>query len=109
MSELIQIHHMAATPAEAARMALDAGVDIELPFFATYDTLVEQVKQGTVSEKQIDRAAGNILRAKFLTGLFDDPFVDPEAAEKITNNTEHQKLALKAARESLILLKNENH
>jgi beta-xylosidase len=109
MSELIKIHHVAATPAEAARMALDAGVDIELPFLATYDTLVEQVKQGTVSEKEIDRAAGNILRAKFLAGLFDDPFVDPDAAEKITNSLEHQKLALKAAHESIILLKNENH
>jgi beta-glucosidase len=108
MSELIKIHHVAATPAEAARIALDAGVDIELPFFATYDTLVEQVKQGTVSEKEIDRAADNILRAKFWTGLFDDPFVDPDAAEKITNSVEHQKLALKAAHESIILLKNEN-
>jgi len=108
MSELIKIHHVAATPAEAARMALDAGVDIELPFFATYDTLVEQVKQGTVSEKAIDQAAGNILRAKFLTGLFDDPFADPDAAEKITNSAEHQKLALKAAHEAIILLKNQN-
>lgn len=89
-------------------MALDAGVDIELPFFATYDTLVEQVKQGTVSEKAIDQAAGNILRAKFLTGLFDDPFADPDAAEKITNSAEHQKLALKAAHEAIILLKNQN-
>lgn len=109
MSELIKIHHVAATPAEAARMALDAGVDIELPFFATYDTLVEQVKQGTVSEKAIDRAAGNILRAKFLAGLFEDPYANPDAAEKITNSPEHQKLALRAAHESIILLKNQNH
>src|SRR5262245_6269385 len=109
MSELIKVHHVAATPAEAARMALDAGVDIELPFFATYDTLVEQVGQGTVSEKAIDRAAGNILRSKFLTGLFDDPYADPDAAEKITNSAEHQMLALKAAHESIVLLKNQNH
>jgi beta-xylosidase len=109
IAELIRVHHVAATPAEAARMALDAGVDIDLPFVAGYDTLPEQVKQGTVSEKDIDRAAGNILRAKFLTGLFDDPFVDPEAAEKISNSAEHQKLALKAAHEAIILLKNQNH
>jgi beta-glucosidase len=109
IAELIKIHHVAATPAEAARMALDAGVDIDLPFVAGYDTLPEQVKQGTVSEKDIDRAAGNILRAKFLTGLFDDPYVDPEAAEKITNNAEHQRLALQAAREAIILLKNQDH
>jgi beta-xylosidase len=109
IAELIRVHHVAATPAEAARMALDAGVDIDLPFVAGYDTLPEQVKQGSVSEKDIDRAAGNILRAKFLTGLFDDPYVDPEAAEKISNNAEHQKLALKAAHEAIILLKNQNH
>jgi beta-glucosidase len=109
IAELIRIHHVAATPAEAARIALDAGVDIDLPFVAGYDTLPEQVKQGTVSEKDIDRAAGNILRAKFLTGLFDDPYVDPETAEKITNRAEHQKLALKAAHEAIILLKNQNH
>jgi len=109
IAELIRVHHVAATPAEAARMALDAGVDIDLPFVAGYDTLPEQVKQGTVSEKDIDRAAGNILRAKFLTGLFDDPYVDPEAAEQVTNSAEHQKLALKAAHEAIILLKNQNH
>jgi Beta-glucosidase-related glycosidases len=109
IAELIRIHHVAATPAEAARMALDAGVDIDLPFVAGYDTLPEQVKQGTVSEKDIDRAAGNILRAKFLTGLFDDPYVDPEMAEQITNSAEHQKLALKAAHEAIILLKNQDH
>jgi beta-glucosidase len=109
IAELIRIHHVAATPAEAARMALEAGVDIDLPFVAGYDTLPEQVKQGTVSQKDIDRAAGNILRAKFLTGLFDDPYVDPDTAEKITNSAEHQKLALTAAHEAIILLKNQDH
>ena len=109
ISELIKIHHVAATPEAAAKMALDAGVDIELPFFAAYDTLTAQVKQGTVAERDIDRAVSNLLRAKFVTGLFDDPYVDPDAAEKITNNAEHQKLALKAAHEAIILLKNQDH
>jgi beta-glucosidase len=45
---------------------------------------------------------------KFLAGLFDDPFADPAAAEKITNSVEHQQLALKAAHEAIILLKNQN-
>src|SRR5690242_18296084 len=48
ISELIKIHHVAGTPEAAAKMALEAGVDIELPFYATYDTLPEQVKQGRV-------------------------------------------------------------
>ena len=108
IAELIKIHHVADNPEVAARMALDAGVDIELPFFAAYDTLVEQVKQGTVSEKEVDRAVSYLLRAKFLTGLFDDPYADPAAAEKITNSPEHQKLALQAAHEAIILLKNQD-
>jgi beta-glucosidase len=51
----------------------------------------------------------NILREKFLAGLFDDPYVDPNYAEKITNNADHQKLALQAARETITLLKNQDH
>jgi len=108
ISELIKIHHVAGTPEEAAKMALEAGVDIELPFYAAYDTLPAQVKQGTVSEHDIDRAVTNLLRVKFQLGLFDDPYVDGGAAEKITNNTEHQKLALKAAHEAITLLKNQD-
>ncbi len=50
-----------------------------------------------------------MLREKFLTGLFDDPYVDPAYAEKITNSPEHQQLALKAAHESIILLKNQDN
>jgi beta-glucosidase len=46
---------------------------------------------------------------KFLTGLFDDPFVDPAFAEKVTNSPEHQQLALKAALEAIVLLKNQNN
>ena len=55
----------------------------------------------------MDRAVTRVLRAKFTAGLFDDPYVDADYAEKITNNVEHQKLALKAAHEAIILLKNQ--
>jgi beta-glucosidase len=109
VNELITVHHVAGSRENAAKTALEAGVDIELPFPAAYDTLIDQVRNGTASEADVDRAAGNVLREKFLTGLFDDPFVDPAAAERITNSTEHQKLALRAAREAVILLKNQDH
>src|SRR5579885_1765590 len=109
ITELRTVHHLVRDNAAAARLALDAGVDIELPFFAAYPSLIEAVHQGQVSEAQIDRAVARILRVKFLAGLFDDPFVDPAYAEKITNSPEHQQLALKAAREAIILLKNEGH
>jgi beta-glucosidase len=109
ISELIRVHHVAANKDAAARMALEAGVDIELPFPDAYGGLVQQVHNGTVSEASVNRAAASVLRAKFLAGLFDDPYVDSAYAEKITNNPEHQKLALEAARETLTLLKNQNH
>jgi beta-glucosidase len=107
--ELIRVHHIVGTKEAAAKLALDSGVDVELPFPEAFPTLVEQVKQGKVAQETIDRAVTNHLRAKFLTGLFDDPYVDPAYAEKITNSPEHQKLALQAARETLILLKNQNN
>src|SRR5438552_3262854 len=57
----------------------------------------------------VDRAVGRVLRTKFLSGLFDDPYVDPGDAERITNSAEHQQLALQAAREAIILLKNQRN
>jgi beta-glucosidase len=107
ITELRTIHHIATDDAAAARYALDAGVDLELPFAGEYPTLVEQIKEKKVSVAAVDRAVTRILRAKFTAGLFEDPFVDVAYAEKFTNNAEHQKLALKAAREAIILLKNE--
>lgn len=92
---------------EAAKRALDAGVDIDLPTGACFETLVEQVRDGRVSEAAVDRAASRVLRAKFLLGLFDNPYVDADAAEKVTNSPEHRALALEAARKSITLLKND--
>jgi beta-glucosidase len=109
ITELIRIHHIVGTKEAAARLALDSGVDVELPFPDAYPTLIDQLKQGKVAEATIDRAVANHLREKFLAGLFDDPYVDPAYAERITNNEDHQKLSLQAARETLILLKNQNN
>jgi beta-glucosidase len=102
-------HHVVASSEEGARLALESGVDIELPYANVYTTLAALVKDGKVSESYVDRAVARVLRLKFLAGLFDDPFVDPEYAEKITNSAEHRELALKAARESIILLKNQGN
>jgi beta-glucosidase len=109
LTDLVTLHHVAADNEAAARMALDAGVDMELPFAAAYLTLPEQVREGKVAEAQIDRAVSHVLRAKFLAGLFDDPYVDPAFAERVVNSPEHKQLALKAAHEAITLLKNQNH
>ena len=109
ISELIRVHHVVDSEEAAARLALDSGVDLELPFPAAYPNLLSLVKEGKVSEAEVDRSVARVLRLKFLTGLFEDPYVDADYAVKVTNSAEHRELALKAARESIILLKNENH
>ena len=109
ITELRTVHNVVGSNEAAAKLALESGVDIELPFAEAYPSLIEQVNQGKVSEELVDRAVARVLRTKFLTGLFDDPYVDPDDAEKITNSVEHQRLALQAAHEAIILLKNQGN
>jgi len=105
--ELETLHHVAADGAEAAAKALLAGVDIELPEIDRYAGLAAQVRQGLIPQAALDRAVANVLRAKFLLGLFENPYIDAEQAARQNNSAEHRALALEAAREALILLKNQ--
>ncbi len=107
IEQLQTLHHVAADKAEAAKLALEAGVDIELPEPDIYPSLVQLINDGRVSMATLDRSVSNVLRAKFLLGLFENPYVDPERAAKLTNSKAHQELAAEAARRSIILLKNE--
>lgn len=109
INELITRHHVAANEAEAAKRAIEAGVDMELPHIQCNNTLLQLINDGRVSMAMLDRAVGRILRAKFLLGIFDHPYVDPDEAERVNESPEHRALALKAAREAIILLKNENN
>jgi beta-glucosidase len=104
---LYQTHHVAADAAEAARKALAAGVDFDLSDGSVYRTLIQQVNEKKVPISEVDQAAGRVLATKFRLGLFENPYVDPDYAEKITNSAEHQKLAEKVAEEALVLLKND--
>ncbi len=106
---LVETHHIAANFADAARQALEAGIDYDLSDGAVYRTLLDQVKAGIVPESQIDRAVSDILYTKFRLGLFENPYVDPEYAQKITNSPEHRALAEKTAEKAIVLLKNENN
>jgi beta-glucosidase len=106
---LVEPHHVAADNADAARKALAAGVDFDLSDGSVFGTLVDQVRAGKVPESEVDRTAARVLAAKFRLGLFENPYADPEYAQRITNSPEHQKLALKAAQEAMVLLKNEGN
>ncbi len=109
ISELQTVHHIASDLATCAKKALEAGVDIELPEVECYGTLAEQIKNGVIAEETLDKAVARILRAKFLRGLFEAPYVDAEAVERVTNTSDRRALALQAARKAIILLKNQGN
>ena len=106
---LSDTHRVAADYAGAALMALPAGVDYDRSDGSVYATLADQVRAGKISESEIDRAVTRILSAKFRLGLFEDPYVDPDYAQQITNCEKHRKLALEAAQKAIVLLKNEGN
>jgi beta-glucosidase len=109
ITQLQDLHHVANDKAEAARLALEAGVDIELPDPDCFPFLLKLVREGKVSEASINKAVARLIRAKFLLGLFENPYVDPDRAVRVTNSPEHRELAAEAARRSIVLLKNENN
>jgi beta-glucosidase len=109
INELVTRHHVTANPAAAAKRALEAGVDLELPHTQCNETLLQQIKDGLVSEATLDKAVARILKVKFLLGLFEDPYVDPDEADRVAEIKESSLLALRAAREAITLLKNENN
>ncbi len=101
-------HFVAKDKKESCRLAVEAGVNIELPEPDCYLHLVELVKKGELKEKQLDELVAPMLEWKFKLGLFDDPYVDPETAAQVVGCEAHSALALQAARESIVLLKNDN-
>jgi len=100
-------HQFAATPEEAAADAVKAGDD--LCCGVDYNSLTRAVKAGLITEGEIDTALGHVLKARFQLGLFDPPAAVPYLQIPFSeNNTpEHEALALKVARESMVLLKND--
>lgn len=102
-------HCVAKDKKEACRLAVEAGVNIELPEPDCYLHLVELVHRGLLREKQLDELVAPMLLWKFKLGLFDDPFVDPAEAERVVGCPDHRQLALQAARETITLLKNEGN
>lgn len=99
-------HHLAHDRKQAAALAALAGVDIELPDPDCYPFLIELVRDGTLPESLIDDRVRPMLQAKFRLGLFEDPYVDPAAAERVVRDPSHRELALESARKTITLLKN---
>ncbi|MCB0666820.1 MAG: glycoside hydrolase family 3 C-terminal domain-containing protein [Saprospiraceae bacterium] len=104
-------HYAASSPKDAIRQAVAAGVDMQFYDFENdfwQETIVELVQEGTLKMDHIDRAAGAVLRLKFLLGLFENPYIEPGIIEARMHTQENQSLALEAGKKSIVLLKNEN-
>ena len=101
-------HRVARNKQEAGVMALKAGVDADLGALA-FAPLVDAVIKGLVSEKEINHALANILRLKFEMGLFENPYVDVEKAQKQVRSDSNKNVALVTAREVITLLKNDGN
>jgi beta-glucosidase len=93
------------TLAERARKAIDAGAD-QFGGEACPEVIVELVRSGQVADARIDESVRRLLRDKFRLGLFDNPYVDVDAAERIVGNERFRAAGALAQRKSIVLLKN---
>jgi beta-glucosidase len=102
------LHHTEASTATAATRALNAGLDVI--FQSSYEQhrpYLDAYRRGLIDASVIDSAVAHVLRAKFELGLFEHPFVDADSAAYWNGNAAHRALARDAARESIVLLRNE--
>ena len=102
-------HYVAADKRGSAVLAVRAGVNCELPEPDTYLHLVELVQEGLLAESELDDLVAPMLLWKFRMGLFDDPYVDPDLAERTVGSAANQALALEAARATITLLRNDGN
>jgi beta-glucosidase len=102
--------NLAKNDQEAGELAIKAGLDVGISYEDGYlMQMIINVKEGKVSMELIDRAVRRILEQKFRLGLFENPYVDPVRAVYVTHTQKSRELALNAAREGIVLLKNEKN
>jgi len=108
IDQLRACHRLARDKAHAARLALEAGMDLELPSVDAYGpALVEAIHTGDIPLEWVDRSVRRVLRLKFAFGLFERPYVDPDAVPAVFAAPSQRVLAREIARKSIVLLKND--
>jgi beta-glucosidase len=105
--ELMTRHRMFGNIADAAERSIKSGVDVETPDPEGFAGLPELVRNGRVPQALVDQAVRRVLRLKFESGLFDNPFPDPSTAEAKTATPDAVALAREAADRTIVLLKND--
>ena len=108
VGRLHTFHRTATSQKDAVRQTVNAGMDMHMHGPRFLPPLVELVQQGLITEDRIEASAKPILLAKFKLGLFDNPFVDESAVSDKLYTKKHQKTALEMARQSIVLLTNNN-
>ncbi|WP_370183045.1 glycoside hydrolase family 3 N-terminal domain-containing protein [Alteriqipengyuania sp.] len=106
IEDMARLHHIVADYKEAGELAINSGVDVDLPEGDGFENLATSVREGKVSMEALDTAVRRFLTMKFNAGLFDNPWPDLAKA-KTSNGPEGVALARKAAEKSLVLLKND--
>ena len=107
VEQLANKHFVANDNKDAARIAFSSGVQYEFPQANAFRFLPELLKEKKISKAEFEKAVWQVLELKFSLGLFENPYVDLKTAIKVTRDPASEKLALKAAHESIVLLKNE--
>ncbi len=106
-------HHTAPDYKDAIRQVVEAGLNIRTDFTMPEEYTIplrEVVKEGKLSISVVNQRVKEILRVKFILGLFDQPYVpDPSYADKLVRNDDAVRTSLQACRESVVLLKNDNN
>jgi beta-glucosidase len=110
LEDLFAKHHVAKDTADAARMALNAGLNVRTEFKNPADYLKglrRGIRNGSIAMSVVNQRVAEVLRVKFQIGLFDKPYVeDISVADRTVHNKEAKALALQAAREGIVLLEN---
>ncbi|WP_333576302.1 glycoside hydrolase family 3 N-terminal domain-containing protein [Sphingobacterium sp.] len=102
-------HATAATAEEAASQSIHAGLDVDLSGTGYGSNLLKAVQQGLVEPAVLDTAVARVLRMKFNLGLFDHPYVDEKLVAQKVATAQNKTVARQVARESIVLLKNDQH
>ncbi len=102
-------HFVATDKRQACLLAVKAGVNLELPDPDCYLHLVELVRKDVLKESELDELVAPMLYWKFKLGLFEDPYVNPDEAERTVGSERNRSIAREAAREAITLLKNEGN
>ena len=107
IERLHSMHHLVPSEDEAFLVSVESGIDMHMQGDHYFESILQGVQSGRIPAKRIDEAAGKILTAKFALGLFENPIPPLPAQRGFPGNKEHQQTALEAARESIVLLKND--